>query len=143
MFPPFSLPLPVFLFNPGCIQVYELFPLTAADGGCQKCSVFCRVPTGCSHRPNHLWRGRSCSGTCSLINHAAWSVCHSLQVQISVTQFIQHRLFFKMIFNKTFIHNCHLINKQLQNICTVCMKTYKHPKGIFPLWLNFKNNLYS
>lgn len=27
-----------------------------------------------------------------------------------------HRLFFKMIINKTLIHNCHLINKQLQNI---------------------------
>lgn len=62
---------------------------------------------------------------------------------VSPSSFNTHRLFFKMIFNKTFIHNCHLIKKQLRNICTVCMKTYKHPKGIFPLWLNFKNNLYS
>lgn len=68
----------------GCIQVHELLPLTAAHSGCQKRCIFCRVPIGCSHRLDDLWRGCSCSGTRALINHAAWSVYHSVQVHISV-----------------------------------------------------------
>lgn len=45
---------PLFLLVLGRIQVYELFPLTAADSGGQKCSIFRWIPPGCPHCSNYI-----------------------------------------------------------------------------------------
>lgn len=90
----------------GFIQVYELFPITAADGGCQKCGIFRRIPTGCFDRPDNIWRGCSCCGTRALVNHAAGSVCHGVQVQININVYL---LFFKHLQFDKYNQTCLLV----------------------------------
>lgn len=80
-------------FFAGFLQIHELFPLTAADSGCQKCSLFCRFSAGCSNSPDHLWRGCSRSRTCPVVNYLAGSVHHCMQVRIVVRVLIC-RLYF-------------------------------------------------